>query len=63
MAGVIDSNGQQWEMCNNCGKFVKIEELRYEQPSENHDCGRDLCASCAPEMPPAQPIIISFPEV
>jgi hypothetical protein len=46
MCGVIDNNGQQWEYCNNCGKFVKIEKLFYELPNEQFSCGRDLCESC-----------------
>ena len=57
MSGVIDSNGQQWEHCHGCtgadtkdynerGKWVKIEELMYEPPSEVYKYGRDLCPDC-----------------
>ena len=46
MSGVIDDQGQ-WEHCNECGKWVLIQNLRYEQPSEQFKCGRDLCMSCA----------------
>lgn len=46
MAGVIDNSGQQWEHCNNCGDWTKIQSLRYEQPSDGHPYGRDLCAFC-----------------
>lgn len=46
MSGVIDENGQQWEHCNECGKWVKIQNLRYEQPTHQHEYGRDLCQSC-----------------
>jgi len=46
MSGVIDEKGQQWEHCNNCGDFVKIQNLRYEQPTEKYDYGRDLCSKC-----------------
>lgn len=51
MAGVIDGHGQQWERCNNCEKWVKIQDLCYEKPSLNFDCGRDLCPNCASHMP------------
>lgn len=58
MSGVIDSDGVQWEHCNGCkgedtpdfserGKWVRIDELRYEPPSEQHPHGRDLCPDCA----------------
>jgi len=46
MSGVIDEKGQQWEHCSNCGDFVKIQNLRYEQPTEKYDYGRDLCSKC-----------------
>jgi hypothetical protein len=46
MSGVIDRDGQQWEHCNECGKFVRIEYLKYEQPSAEHRNGRDLCPVC-----------------
>src|SRR5438309_6822465 len=29
MSGVIDKDGQQWEHCNGCDEFVKIEDLLY----------------------------------
>ena len=47
MSGVIDKSGQQWEHCNECGKFVRIQWLRYEKPSIQFPCGRDLCRDCA----------------
>lgn len=47
MSGVIGSDGIQWERCNHCGGWEKIDELRYEQPSEKYDCGRDICRKCA----------------
>lgn len=47
MSGVIDRNGVQWERCNNCLAFVKIQALGYEQPSEQYPHGRDLCPRCA----------------
>jgi ribosomal protein L34E len=46
MCGVVDEQGQQWERCNECGKWVRIQNLCYEQPSENHPYGRDLCTKC-----------------
>jgi hypothetical protein len=46
---VIDAAGQQWEHCNACGKFVRIEALLYEPKSEAYPYGRDLCPECAGE--------------
>jgi hypothetical protein len=46
MAGVIDEEGQ-WERCGRCRRFVLIETLGYEQPSEQFQYGRDLCSSCS----------------
>lgn len=46
MSGVIDEDGQQWEHCDGCTKFVKIEELLYEQPTGRYKYGRDLCKKC-----------------
>ena len=45
MSGVIDEYGQ-WEHCNECGEFVLIQDLLYEQPSEKFPYGRDLCSDC-----------------
>jgi hypothetical protein len=47
MAGVVDKNGIQWERCNACAGWVKIQDLLYERPSEAHEYGRDLCITCA----------------
>ena len=46
MSGVIDEDGTQWEHCNDCGKFVRIEHLRYKQPSPANPYGLDLCSRC-----------------
>ncbi|MGV0986778.1 MAG: hypothetical protein ACOYB2_19700 [Limnohabitans sp.] len=48
MSGVIDENGVQWEHCNVCGAFVRIEELLYEDPTPAHPYGLDVCPTCAP---------------
>lgn len=62
MVGVIDESGQQWERCNGCCKFVRIEELRYEPPSKEYECGRDLCAACAgPDCEPQTPTVVVLP--
>lgn len=53
MAGVIDSDGQQWERCNGCTEFVEIERLKYEPPSDEFKYGRDLCPDCAENSPTA----------
>jgi len=46
MAGVIDKNGQQWERCNKCGKWVKFEKLKYGEKTIEFPFGRDLCSNC-----------------
>jgi len=48
MSGVIDKDGQ-WEHCNQCGKWVLLQNLRYEKPSAKWPSGRDLCMKCAGE--------------
>lgn len=49
MAGVIDENGVQWEPCMECGEYARLDGMYYEEPSEEYECGRDLCADCAEE--------------
>lgn len=44
-SGVIDEHGQ-WEHCNNCGKWVLIQDLEYEPKSADYPYGRDLCKKC-----------------
>lgn len=46
MSGIIDTNGQQWEHCYCCGKFIKIQSLGYEKPTTANPHGRDLCVDC-----------------
>lgn len=51
MAGVIDSKGQQWEHCNVCGDFVKIQNLGFLRPSKPGLLDSlDVCMKCANEM-------------
>jgi hypothetical protein len=47
VSGVI-VDGQQWEHCNCCGKFVRFpQNLGYEKPSEfNNNRSRDICVKC-----------------
>lgn len=47
MSGVIDKNGQQWEHCCNCGKFVKYQDLQYGYSHRwpQYDAV-DLCLTC-----------------
>ncbi len=47
MSGVVDDNGQQWEHCTQCGKWVRFQNLWYEEPTPKHPHGRDLCKHCA----------------
>jgi len=46
MSGVIDDNGQQWEHCNGCEEWVKLEDLGYLRPSKKLLHGADLCVDC-----------------
>ena len=46
MSGVI-IDGVQWERCNGCGEYVEINSMHYEQPTESHKYGRDLCVECS----------------
>lgn len=46
MSGVIMEDGTQWERCNQCGAWVRIQDLCYEYPSPEFTCGRDLCNKC-----------------
>ena len=47
MAGVIDDNGQQWEHCNHCSKYVRIQNLKtgYSPKWPEHKWV-DLCPEC-----------------
>jgi len=46
MSGVV-VDGQQWEHCNKCARFVRFpQDLGYEVPTEQYNCGRDLCVKC-----------------
>lgn len=49
MAGVIDEYGQ-WEHCNECGRYVLIQNLGYHKPSKQYPHGRDLCVRCVDKM-------------
>ena len=50
MSGVIDKRGQQWEHCNICSEFVRIQDLGYEKPSKEFEHGRDVCIKCVQAM-------------
>lgn len=47
MSGIISDTGQQWEHCNECYGWVRIQHLGYQQPNSIHPRGRDLCVKCA----------------
>ena len=48
MSGVIDNNGQQWEHCTACSKYVRIDDLGFLKPglSPAFPHGADLCIQC-----------------
>lgn len=46
MSGVIDEQGIQWEHCNICGDFERIDQLQYDPPSTSYPHGRDVCRKC-----------------
>jgi len=50
MAGVIDSNGTQWEHCSECGKSVRLDNLGYMPPTAKHKHGQDLCLDCVNKL-------------
>jgi hypothetical protein len=46
MTGVIDENGQQWEVCNECGEYVRIETL-YHSTTKSYPTRKvDACGDC-----------------
>jgi len=58
MSGVIDSNGQQWEHCNECGGWAKLQDLGYQPHSLKWNGPCDICMDCAnkaPNLPDIQP--------
>lgn len=57
MSGVIDKDGVQWEHCNECGKFVKIQELGYQPHSLKWNGPCDICLECANKAPNIEQII------
>lgn len=59
MAGVIDENGQQWEHCNECGEFVRIEDLGFQPHSEKLNGPCDICIKCANQASNLEAIVPS----
>ena len=51
MSGVLDEHGQ-WERCNQCGRYVLLEELQYGpirpglSPRWPGHTFLDLCSAC-----------------
>lgn len=46
MSGVV-IDGQQWEHCNTCNKFIRFpEDLGYVKPDAKFIYGRMICLSC-----------------
>ena len=56
MSGIVDKKGQQWEHCMVCSKWVKIQNLGYEPPTETYPCGRDICLACTNKHPKIESI-------
>jgi hypothetical protein len=50
MSGIIDEKGIQWEHCNECTKFTKLDNLGYEPPTRKYKYGRDLCIDCTNKL-------------
>jgi hypothetical protein len=55
MSGVLDEDGTQWEHCNRCGTWVRIQDLVYEKPTVKYTYGRDLCSQCSKVTKTANP--------
>jgi hypothetical protein len=58
MSSVCDENGVWWFHCGSCdgegtpdysprGKWVRAEDLCFEEPSPAFPMGRDVCSDCA----------------
>lgn len=61
MAGVIDDNGVQWERCNGCGSWKRLDNLGYLQPTEQQPNGLDLCVDCVDTL--IQTRIVKFKQI
>lgn len=51
MSGVILDDGVQWEHCNVCAGWVRLEDLGYEPPTPAFTYGRDICIKCTNALP------------
>lgn len=51
MAGVIDDDGIQWERCNACTNWTRLQDMHYQFPGGDYPYGRDLCTACAAQQP------------
>jgi len=56
MSGVIN-NGVQWEHCNECSAWVRLEELGFQPFSEKWKGPCDICIECAKQAPNTQDIV------
>lgn len=54
MAGVIDEKGIQWERCNCCAKWVRLDNLGYLPPDSANESGHDLCIACVNKLDQVQ---------
>ncbi len=58
MSGVIDKTGQQWERCNECGKFVRFpQNLGYQPHSLKWNGPCSICIDCANKAPNIEAIV------
>lgn len=51
MSGVIDDKGIQWEHCNVCGKWVRLDDLGLDPTDTHHKGGCDICLECVNKHP------------
>jgi len=50
MSGVILEDGVQWEHCNVCAKWVRLDNLGYMKPSKKNPYGLNICMDCTNKL-------------
>ena len=56
MSGVIDDDGVQWERCDFCAKWQRLDNLGYEPPTREHKYGRMVGLCCINNVPDIEAI-------